>query len=310
MRARRADVVLAWDKQPDEMTPTRLIGAELRMSHPDRARARHRHAGAGVPDVRDRAARRIGASRSTTHQVRIVRAVGPLQRGRGGAIPYAWVARCQERRGDPHAGPDEPHDRLAVSEAHELEQRRRHGRRGDHVLGRAGARPRRPRGPVGVPPRRRRRARHRLRLEPRRPPLVARDPHRRPRARCELAGIGIDDFAHVDLYSCFPSAVQIGADELGLGLDRAPHRHRRAVLRRRSVEQLRDARHRHDGRAVARIAGCVRARQRQRRLRHEARVRRLLHHAACRGVPRRAPTGRGRCDATSRAGGRLAPGTR
>ncbi|MBV9040554.1 MAG: acetyl-CoA acetyltransferase [Acidimicrobiia bacterium] len=34
-----------------------------------------------------------------------------------------------------------------------------------------------------------------------------------------LAGIGIDDVAHVDLYSCFPSAVQIGAQELGLGLD-------------------------------------------------------------------------------------------
>jgi acetyl-CoA C-acetyltransferase len=36
-----------------------------------------------------------------------------------------------------------------------------------------------------------------------------------------LAGIGIDDVAHVDLYSCFPSAVQIGAAELGLGLDEA-----------------------------------------------------------------------------------------
>ncbi|MDY7102418.1 MAG: acetyl-CoA acetyltransferase [Actinomycetota bacterium] len=36
----------------------------------------------------------------------------------------------------------------------------------------------------------------------------------------ELAGIGVDDVAHVDLYSCFPSAVQIAAAELGLGLDR------------------------------------------------------------------------------------------
>ena len=34
------------------------------------------------------------------------------------------------------------------------------------------------------------------------------------------AGIGPDDLAHVDLYSCFPSAVQIAAAELGLGLDR------------------------------------------------------------------------------------------
>jgi len=36
----------------------------------------------------------------------------------------------------------------------------------------------------------------------------------------ELANVGPDDVAHVDLYSCFPSAVQIAARELGLGLDR------------------------------------------------------------------------------------------
>jgi acetyl-CoA C-acetyltransferase len=35
----------------------------------------------------------------------------------------------------------------------------------------------------------------------------------------ELAGIGIDDVAVVDLYSCFPSAVQLGARSLGLALD-------------------------------------------------------------------------------------------
>jgi acetyl-CoA C-acetyltransferase len=39
-------------------------------------------------------------------------------------------------------------------------------------------------------------------------------------AALQLAGVGIDDVAHVDLYSCFPSAVQISAGELGLGLDR------------------------------------------------------------------------------------------
>ncbi|HSV40252.1 MAG TPA: crotonase/enoyl-CoA hydratase family protein [Nocardioidaceae bacterium] len=34
------------------------------------------------------------------------------------------------------------------------------------------------------------------------------------------AGLTIDDIDHVDLYSCFPVAVQIAAAELGLGLDR------------------------------------------------------------------------------------------
>lgn len=36
----------------------------------------------------------------------------------------------------------------------------------------------------------------------------------------ELAGVGIDDIEVVDLYSCFPSAVQLGAKSLGLSLDR------------------------------------------------------------------------------------------
>jgi acetyl-CoA C-acetyltransferase len=45
------------------------------------------------------------------------------------------------------------------------------------------------------------------------------------RAALELAGMGIDDVAHLDLYSCFPSAVQMGAAALGFPLDdpdRAP----------------------------------------------------------------------------------------
>ena len=35
----------------------------------------------------------------------------------------------------------------------------------------------------------------------------------------ELAGFGIDDMDYVDLYSCFPSAVQVAANELGLPTD-------------------------------------------------------------------------------------------
>jgi acetyl-CoA C-acetyltransferase len=40
------------------------------------------------------------------------------------------------------------------------------------------------------------------------------------RTALDLAGVGPDELAHVDLYSCFPSAVQIAADELGLGTER------------------------------------------------------------------------------------------
>jgi acetyl-CoA C-acetyltransferase len=40
------------------------------------------------------------------------------------------------------------------------------------------------------------------------------------RSALELAGVDVDDIAHVDLYSCFPSAVQVAAAELGLGIER------------------------------------------------------------------------------------------
>ena len=51
------------------------------------------------------------------------------------------------------------------------------------------------------------------------------DLHRSPAIRLaggtalELAGLGIDDVAYVDLYSCFPAVVQIAARELGLRVD-------------------------------------------------------------------------------------------
>jgi acetyl-CoA C-acetyltransferase len=38
-------------------------------------------------------------------------------------------------------------------------------------------------------------------------------------AALELADVGIGELAYVDLYSCFPSAVEMGAAALGLGLD-------------------------------------------------------------------------------------------
>jgi hypothetical protein len=39
------------------------------------------------------------------------------------------------------------------------------------------------------------------------------------RRALEMAGIGIADIGHIDLYSCFPVAVEIGAEELGLSVD-------------------------------------------------------------------------------------------
>ncbi|MEZ5322223.1 MAG: acetyl-CoA acetyltransferase [Microthrixaceae bacterium] len=39
-------------------------------------------------------------------------------------------------------------------------------------------------------------------------------------AAIDAAGIGVDDIAHIDVYSCFPSAVQIACRELGVGTNR------------------------------------------------------------------------------------------
>jgi acetyl-CoA C-acetyltransferase len=50
---------------------------------------------------------------------------------------------------------------------------------------------------------------------------LARSPAIRAASRraLALAEIGVDDVAHVDLYSCFPSAVELAAAEMGLPLD-------------------------------------------------------------------------------------------
>lgn len=56
-------------------------------------------------------------------------------------------------------------------------------------------------------------------------PLDRQDFHSSPAMRLtgqralEMAGVGLADIGHIDLYSCFPVAVEIGAEELGLSLD-------------------------------------------------------------------------------------------
>jgi len=56
-------------------------------------------------------------------------------------------------------------------------------------------------------------------------PVDRQDYHSSPAMRwtgkraLEMAGIALQDIRHIDLYSCFPVAVEIGAQELGLSLD-------------------------------------------------------------------------------------------
>ena len=96
------------------------------------------HARPGVPDVRDRRPCRCGRQPSTStrsHQ----RALVAVQRGRRRqpATPGSARPKTAEEIRTRHG--EQPDDRLAVPEVHELEQRRRHGRGDHHVLGRAQA---------------------------------------------------------------------------------------------------------------------------------------------------------------------------
>ena len=118
----------------------------------------------------------------------------------------------------------------------------------------------------------------------------------------ELAGTSIDDVEVVDLYSCFPSAVQVGAAELGLGTDRQ-------LTRTGGLSFAGGPWNNYVGHAIATVVqdlrarpGSARPRLGQRRLPHQALLRRLQHRATGRRVPPRSPAGRDRRPAAARAG--------
>ena len=208
---------LEWASQPDGTPPASLFGVEK--AGRDRARdaARRDPADSRLPLVRERPARRqrLDAARSTPPASV---ASGPASARWPRAIPHAWI------RTRPH--PDEivtpaPGNRMV---SFPYPSSARPTCRSTRALPSSCARPRRPRA-AGVPE-------ERWVF-----PLAGADGndhwfiserpelHRSPAIRLagaaalQQAGLGIDDIAFVDLYSCFPAVVQIAADELGLALD-------------------------------------------------------------------------------------------
>ena len=253
------------------------------MTHPAEAERGVVPAGADLPDVRDGDPRRRRAATPDEHLVRHQRAVGRLQRGRR-RQPGRVDPRRQVGRGDPHdVGPATASSALPVPQVHELQQRRRHGR------GRSSsARSRRPER-LGV-------AEDRWVF-----PHSGTDCHEHPfvsnrdtfartpaielggKRALELAGVDIDDIAVVDLYSCFPSAVQLGAQSLGLSTDRQ-------LTRTGGLPFAGGPWNNYVMHAIATVVGDLREQPGehgpgvgQRRLRHQARVRRVRHRAAGRG---------------------------
>ena len=190
--------------------------------------------------------------------------IGPIGRRTSGsprtAVRRTQRDRCEEpvrldprrkdRRGDHHGVRTQPDDRAALPEAAQLEQQRRHGCRGDHVLGRCRSPAGRPRRPLGVPPRGHRLPRHQSGVNGPTCSTLAGDPDRR-RSRLELAGVTVDDLAHRPLLVFplgRPDRRQRARDPPGPPADR----HRWPHLRGRAVQQLRHALHRHHGRRSTR----------------------------------------------------------
>ncbi len=116
-------------------------------------------------------------------------------------------------------------------------------------------------------------------------------------AALDAAGLGIDDVARFDLYSCFPAAVEIAMKAFGLrgpaGRGRpAADPHRRTRLRGWAGQQLLDARDRDGRRRVPRRPGFREPRHRARLVRDEALGRPVLHDSARRPRLRRGRPGR------------------
>ena len=217
MRARRTDAVLAWDKQADDVEPTRLIGSEMKMNHPYELER-----GVVMPvqvyPMFETALRAHRGEAVADHQVRTSELWARFS-DVAAANPYAWVRNAKSAEEIRTPSPSNrmigmPYPKLMNSNNDvdmsaavimtSVEKARELGISEDRwVFIHAGA------------------DAHDHDFVSNRADLHSSPAIRTAgRAAMQLAEKDADDFAFVDLYSCFPSAVQIGAQELGFGLDR------------------------------------------------------------------------------------------
>jgi acetyl-CoA C-acetyltransferase len=217
MRARRADALLTWRKLPQDTQPTRMIGSEVAMSHPSET-ARGIVMPVQVYPMFETALRAAAGETFDEHQAKISELWAGFS-AVAAANPYAWVQRALSAEEIRTPGPDNrmiglPYPKYMNSN-NDVDQ-------AAALLMCSAERAR----SLGVPE-------ERWVF-----PHAGVDTHDHyfvsnradfassPAVRVggrrvmELAGVGIDDVAIVDLYSCFPAAVQAGAAALGLGLDR------------------------------------------------------------------------------------------
>ena len=148
--------VLMWPKLPEGTGPDRTIGHELVMSSPGEL-ARGLVMPVQLYPMFETALRAAAGESIDEHLVRVSELWSRFS-AVAASNPYAWIQEAKSAEEIRTPGPGEPHDRAALPEVHELQQRRRPGRGGDHVLRRAGPRAGCPRGSLGVPARRARTA--------------------------------------------------------------------------------------------------------------------------------------------------------
>ena len=152
------------------------------------------------------------------HRDRLGRVLAPMT-AIAAASPHAWFPVARSRGRDRDGEPGQPHGGLPVHEADDVDHGRRHGSGAGVGQRRQGGCAGRPRGSAGLPARRCLRRGPCARGGP--PASSGAPPPWPPRLAAALAGAGIgaDDVAHLDLYSCFASSVCFALDALGISED-------------------------------------------------------------------------------------------
>ena len=238
--ARKTKDWLQWTQQGDG-TPAPVVYGDDRPGTNDVEQARSIVMPTQVYPMFENALRAGRAAPSTSTSATSP-SCGPASPPSPPANPYAWSPRLPHGRGDPHRHARQPHDRVPLSEVHELQHPDRPGRGRHRLLGRGG--PRRWACPrtsgcsctAGADAHDHWCVSERADLARRPPPSP---PCGRSRASTWPASAPTTWPTSTSTRAS-PSAVQIAAAELGLGAStRAAHRHRRPVLRRRARQQLR-----------------------------------------------------------------------
>ncbi len=211
-RARRQNVKLQWSEAPGK--PDLEIGHDVPMSHDAEQKRGIRRPVVMYP-IFENALRYARGESIAAHLERVSRLWAGFS-AVASRNPHAWIREAKSAEEIRTPGPDNRHGELPVSEAHEQQQQRRPGRGADPVQRRDGAARWAFRRPASSTP-----GRVPTPTTPTTSPSATTcAPRRRSASRAErvleLAGLTVGELAHVDLYSCFPVAVQVAAREIGL----------------------------------------------------------------------------------------------